>query len=335
MATTQEIPILEQDRPLVLIHRHPAFPLLTNPPFKDRLETQFQLLDPLDFPEPVESVLARHSDSIRVALLFGPSPLTAEFLDLVPKLELIVATSAGVDRVDLPECRRRGITITNSSTAFCEDVADCAVGLLIDVLRKVSAADRFIRRGLWGEHNFVYPFGFKIGGKRIGIVGLGNIGKDIAKRLTSFGCTIAYTSRSKKPSFQFPFYANIRDLASNSDVLILCCALTDATRHIINKDVMTALGKEGVIVNVGRGALIDEKEMVGFLVRGELGGAGLDVFENEPDVPKELFGLDNVVLSPHCAVFTPEAFEAMLELVMKNLKGFFCNQALSSVWKYE
>ncbi|KAK8658147.1 hypothetical protein V6N13_036359 [Hibiscus sabdariffa] len=171
----------------------------------------------------------------------------------------------------------------------------------------------------------------RLGGKRVGIVGLGNIGTEIAKRLESFGCVISYNSRKKKPSVPFPWYKNVYDLAVNSDVLVVCCALTEETRHMISKDVMTALGKEGVIINVGRGALIDEKELVQLLVRGELRGVGLDVFESEPDVPQELFSLDNVVLSPHCAVATPECFDALEELITVNLKAFFSNKPLQSL----
>ncbi|GLT40436.1 hypothetical protein SLA2020_145730 [Shorea laevis] len=236
----------------------------------------------------------------------------------------------GLDCIDLPECRYRGIIVTNASVVFCEDVADCAVGLLLDVLRRISAADRFVRGGLWPVKED-YPLGFKLGGKRVGIVGLGHIGSEIAKRLAAFGCSIAYNSRKQKPSVAFPFYANVRELAANSDVLVLCCALTKETHHIVNKDVMTALRKEGVIINVGRGALIDEKEMVQLLVQGELGGAGLDVFEKEPDVPTELFALDNVVLSPHFAVCTPESLERLMELVINNLETFFSNKPLLSV----
>ncbi|XP_039059788.1 glyoxylate/hydroxypyruvate reductase HPR3-like [Hibiscus syriacus] len=176
-----------------------------------------------------------------------------------------------------------------------------------------------------------YPLGFKLGGKRVGIVGMGSIGSEVAKRLSAFGCSIAYTSRNKKQLIPFPFYADVSDLAANSDVLILCCPLTERTYHIINKDVMVALGKEGVIINVGRGSLVDEKELVQCLVQGEIGGAGLDVYENEPNVPNELFGVDNVVLSPHCAVLTPESFEAVHQLIVGNLKAFFSNKPLVSV----
>lgn len=171
----------------------------------------------------------------------------------------------------------------------------------------------------------------QLGGKRVGIVGLGNIGSQVAKRLVPFGCRIAYNSRNKKPSVSYPYYSDVHDLAANSDILIACCALTEETHHIINKDVLKALGKGGVLVNVGRGALVDEKELSKLLVHGELHGAGLDVFENEPDVPKELCELDNVVLSPHCAVVTPDqCFEALEQLIVHNLKAFFSNQPLRS-----
>ncbi|WOG88391.1 hypothetical protein DCAR_0207626 [Daucus carota subsp. sativus] len=178
-----------------------------------------------------------------------------------------------------------------------------------------------------------YPLASKLGGKRVGIVGLGSIGSEIAKRLEAFGCIIAYNSRKKKTHVTFPFYESAHDLARNSDALILCCALTNETRHLINKDVMKALGKTGVIVNVGRGPLIDEKELVQCLLRDEIGGAALDVFENEPHVPEELLALDNVVLSPHGAMATPESFSALVSVILGNLDAFFANQPLLSEMK--
>ncbi|KAI3812981.1 hypothetical protein L1987_17694 [Smallanthus sonchifolius] len=269
-----------------------------------------------------------------------------------------------IRRLDLAECRRRNIRVTSAGSAFSEDGADYAVGLLMDVLRGVSAADRYVRGGLWPVKGH-YPLGNKrmgylweegrlgkkitgqtgsadvkanlglfvkllVRGKRVGIVGLGNISTLVAKRLEPFGCTIAYTSRNKKSQVPYAFYPTVLELATNSDSLIVCCALSDKTRHIINSDVLTALGKKGVIVNIGRGALVDEKELVRFLVGGELGGAGLDVFENEPEVPKELFMLDSVVLSPHRAILTPESFDRVRELVVANISAFFSNKPLLS-----
>lgn len=170
----------------------------------------------------------------------------------------------------------------------------------------------------------------QVRGKRVGIVGLGRIGLEVAKRLEAFGCIVLYNSRKEKPSVSYPFYSDPRDLATNSDALVICCGLTDETRHMINKNVMLALGKDGVIVNIGRGPIIDEKVMVQLLVKGELGGAGLDVLENEPSVPMELLGLDNVVITPHCAVHTPESFLDLCELVVGNLEALFSNRPLLS-----
>lgn len=169
-----------------------------------------------------------------------------------------------------------------------------------------------------------------MGDKRVGIVGLGNIGRKVAKRLEGLGCYISYNSRQQKPFISYPFYPNVSELAENSDVLVICCALTDQTRHLIDKEVLTKLGREGVIVNIGRGAIIDEKELVQFLVGGKIKGAGLDVFEDEPHVPQELFALDNVVLSYHVSGFTAEGFMAMCELIMANLEAFFMNKPLVS-----
>ncbi|KAG4171653.1 hypothetical protein ERO13_A12G223401v2 [Gossypium hirsutum] len=287
--------VKQEELPLVLVRRPPNFHF----PFKDRLQTHFRLLDPLDSdpPESTHSFFSRHAASVHVLLCVNPTPVTRGLLSLLPFLQLIVGSSTGVDHIDLQECRRRSIAVTNAGKAFSPDVADLAVGLLIDVLRRVSA---------------------------VGIVGLGSIGAEIAKRLEPFGCSISYNSRRKKPSVPFPWFKNVYDLAVNNDVLIVCCTLTEESRHIISKDVMTALGKEGVIINVGRGALIDEKELVQLLVRGELCGAGLD-----------LFSLKNVVLSPHCAVATPECFDALKELVTANLHAFFSSKPLQSVVELE
>ncbi|KAJ6712384.1 GLYOXYLATE/HYDROXYPYRUVATE REDUCTASE HPR3 [Salix purpurea] len=319
------------DPHLVLVHRLPSF----NFQLKHILQPHFHLLDPAGSPEPAGSFLSSHAQSVRALICVANTPLTAETLSLLPSLELVLASSAGVDHIDTQECRRRGIILTNASTAFAEDAADYAVTLLIDVWRRISAADRFLHAGLWPVKGGYYPLGSKLGGKRVGIVGLGSIGLEVSKRLEAFGCSIAYSSRKEKPHVPYPYHANVLDLAAHSDALVLCCSLSEQTRHIINKDVMTALGKKGVVINVGRGGLIDEKELVRFLLRGDIGGAGLDVFEDEPDVPRQLFELDNVVLSPHRAIFTPEAIEALNQLTFTNLKAFFSNKPLQSVYQIE
>ncbi|XP_061996026.1 glyoxylate/hydroxypyruvate reductase HPR3-like [Rosa rugosa] len=312
--------------PTVLILRQSGFIGLMEP----KLSQKFNLLKSWDSPLPQDQFLTTHARSVQalISSVNGP-PITAQILHLLPSLKLIATTSAGIDHVDLAECRRCGVAVANAGKAFAEDAADSAVGLFIDVMRKISASNRYVRDGLWATRGD-YPLGSKIGGKKVGIVGLGNIGFEVAKRLEAFGCSVSYNSRSERPYLSYRFYSNVCELAADSDALIICCALTEQTHHMINKEVLSALGREGVVVNVGRGAIIDEKEMVQCLVRGEIRGAGLDVFENEPDVPKELFALDNVVLSPHQAVLTHEAFVGLGELVTGNLEAFFSNKPLLS-----
>lgn len=315
------------EKPLVLVLRSPAIP----PTFfsKSLLQAHFHLLEPLQSSEPTHSYLTSKAHSVLAVLCVGATPVSSETLSLLPSLKLVVASSAGLDHIDLQECRRRGITVTTAGQVFSENVADFAVGLLIDVLRRITASDRYVRSGLWLTKG-TNPLGLKLRGKRVGIVGLGRIGLEVAKRLVPFGCIIAYCSRKEKPSVPYSYYSSVNELAKTSDALIICCSLTKETHHIINNGVLEALGKEGVIINVGRGRLIDEKELVKFLVEGRLRGAGLDVFEDEPHVPRELMKMENVVMAPHAAVFTPEAFAAMHDLVIGNLNAFFSNKRLLS-----
>ncbi|XP_010559121.1 PREDICTED: glyoxylate/hydroxypyruvate reductase HPR3-like [Tarenaya hassleriana] len=288
---------------------------------------KFRLLKAYESNLPLPQFLAAHSRSVSAIVAAPSSPVTADLISLLPALRLVVTTSIGVDHVDVDECRRRGISVTNAGSVFSEDVADTAVGLLIDVLRRISASDRFVKRGLWPIRGD-YPLGSKLRGKRIGIVGLGSIGLETARRLEAFGCRLSYTSRTQKHSIPYRFYADTRDLAANSDALILCCPLTEQTRHMVNKEVFSAMGKEGVIINVGRGGVIDQKEMVHCLMEGEIAGAGLDVFENEPNVPKELFDLDNVVLLPHTSAITLQGFEMLRNILVGNLEAFFSGKPL-------
>ncbi|ERM96560.1 hypothetical protein AMTR_s00001p00269300 [Amborella trichopoda] len=205
-------------------------------------------------------------------------------------------------------CRRRGVAVGNLGAVFAEEVADYAIGLLLAVLHRIAASDRNVRQGHFCSESHS-PFGTKLSGKHVGIVGLGSIGLAIARRLEPFGCTISYHSRTEKPSTPYTYFPDIA---------------------IWHMDALLALGKNGVLINVARGAVIDEKEMVRCLVEGELGGAGLDVFENEPHVPHELLLMDNVVLSPHSAIFTSESLLAAEDIVLGNLKAFFSNRPLLS-----
>ncbi|KAL5727798.1 hypothetical protein ACHQM5_000949 [Ranunculus cassubicifolius] len=298
----------------------------------DALVEKFRFLKPWDHPEiPLHEFLLTRGKYVKACLCLGKTELDSKAIQCLPSLELIVTCAAGLNHIDLIECNRRGILVTNAGTAYAIDGADYVVGLLLDVLRNVTSTDRYVRSGMWPLKGD-YRLGSKLGGRRVGIIGLGSIGSEVAKRLQAFGCKISYNSRRKKP-VPYPYYTNVRDLAVDSDVLITLCELTEETHHLINKDILSALGKDGVVINIGRGPLIDEKELVRCLVNREIWGAGLDVFEEEPIVPKELMELDNVVLSPHKAVFTPDAFMELQELIVGNLEAFFTKRPLLSLYK--
>ncbi|CAI0471994.1 unnamed protein product [Linum tenue] len=298
-----------ENLPQVLLLLHPAaFTIFGEEHFTS---PKFRFLKAYESSLPLDEFLAANARSVRALLVSAATVVGAGILDLLPELRVIVTTSAGLDQLDLAECRRRGIRIASAGDIYSADVADCAVGLLIDVLRKISASNRYVKNGFWATKGD-YPLGSKLRGKRIGIVGLGRIGLQVAKRLQQgFGCTVSYNSRKKKNPDQvpYPFYQDVRELAANT------------------------LGKAGVIVNVARGAVVDEKEMVRCLVEGEIAGAGLDVFEDEPVVPKELMELDNVVLSPHSAVLTRESMMELARLVVGNLEAFFSNEPLLSEYE--
>ncbi|WVZ72922.1 hypothetical protein U9M48_021304 [Paspalum notatum var. saurae] len=274
-----------------------------------------------------EGFLRAHASSIRAVVGNANYGADAELIDALPALEIVASFSVGIDRVDLAKCRDRGIRVTNTPDVLTDDVADLAVGLAIAVLRRIPQADRYVRAGLWkakGEYSLTTRFS----GKRVAILGLGRIGLAIAKRAEAFGCPISYNSRSEKAFPNYKFYANAVDLAANCDVLIVACLLNAESHHIVSREVIDALGPEGVLINIGRGAHVDEPELVSALVERHLGGAGLDVYEHEPFVPEQLFGLDNVVLVPHVGSDTEETCRAMAELVLANLEAHASNKPL-------
>lgn len=314
---------IADDLPNLLILGPPAI----FKPYERQFSEKFRLIKPWESSIPLLKFLSTHAGSVQAVFLSASSPVTTEILQVLPELCFIMTSSAGVNHIDLHECKRHGVKVANAGPIFSEDVADMAVGLLINVLRRVGAANRYVKAGLWHQKGD-YPLGHKLGDIRVGIVGMGSIGLEVAKRLSAFGCTISYTSRNKKTHVTYPFCPDIQELAANCEILIISCALTEQTRHMIDKRVMLALGNDGIIVNIARGAIINEKDLVQCLLKGDIAGAGLDVYENEPDIPEELFHLDNVVMTPHHSVFTEESARDLYELVVKNLDAFFSNKPL-------
>lgn len=286
---------------------------------EQELEKRFKLHRFWDFPSQ-RQFFESHSDSIRAVV--GNTKLGADsaLIDSLPRLEIVASYSVGLDKIDLGRCAEKGIRVTNTPEVLTDDVADIAIALMLGVLRKVCGSDAFVRGGKWKGGDF--GFTTKFSGKSIGIVGLGRIGSAIAKRAEAFNCPISYYSRSEKPHVHYKYYPNAAELARRCRILVVACALTEETRHIIGREVMDALGPEGVLINIGRGALVSA------LLEGRLGGAGLDVYENEPEVAEELLRMDNVVLLPHVGSDTVETCEAMADLVVANLEAHFTGKPL-------
>ncbi|KAA0059308.1 hydroxyphenylpyruvate reductase [Cucumis melo var. makuwa] len=292
---------------------------------EQELDKRFNLYKFWQFPQRTQ-FLTEHCNSIRAVVGNASVGADATLIDALPKLEIVSSFSVGLDKIDLKKCKEKGIRVTNTPDVLTEDVADLAIGLIIAVLRRLCECDRYIRSGKWKIGN--YKLTTKFSGKSVGIIGLGRIGLAIAKRAEAFNCRISYYSRTKKEDSKYKYYSNLLELASNSDILIIACALTKQTRHIVNREVIDALGPKGVLINIGRGSHVDEPELVSALVEGRLGGAGIDVFENEPEVPQELFALENVVLVPHIGNGTVETHKEMVGLVVGNLESHFSNKPL-------
>jgi lactate dehydrogenase-like 2-hydroxyacid dehydrogenase len=239
----------------------------------------------------------------------------------LPNAEIISSFGVGYDNVDVAEAARRNIIVTNTPDVLNDEVADLTIGLLLATLRQIPQSDRYLRAGQWP--NAPFRLSSTLRDRKVGIVGLGRIGKAIAKRLGGFDVDIAYHSRSPQEGVPYTYHASLIGLAEASDVLIVITPGGAATRHLINADVLKALGSNGVLINVARGTVVDEQALIEALRSGTILSAGLDVYENEPQVPQELIDMDHVVLLPHIASGSVHTRNAMGKLVADNLISWF------------
>jgi lactate dehydrogenase-like 2-hydroxyacid dehydrogenase len=256
---------------------------------------------------------------LATSTLFGRVDHT--LLDHLPALEIIASFGVGYDNVDVAAATQRGLVVTNTPGVLDDEVADFTIGLLLATLRQIPQADRFVRDGRWLQGTF--PLSPTLRGRRIGIVGLGNIGKAVARRLEGFGVTIAYHGRSAQAHVPYPFFSDLTDLARASDVLIVIVPGGAATQHKINAQVLAALGPSGVLINVARGSVVDEQALITALQSGHIAGAGLDVFADEPRVPEALLAIPQLVLLPHIGSASQHTRQAMAQLVADNLRAWF------------
>jgi hydroxypyruvate reductase len=248
-------------------------------------------------------------------------------IDRLSALEIIAIRGVGVDGVDLVHAREKGIQVTTTPGLLTDDVADLAVALLLAASRGLCQSDRFVREGRW-RPGAGLPLGRKVTGMRIGLVGLGRVGRAIADRLKAFKAEIAYTDIAPFDGVAYPFVPSVLELAGRCDALILAASGGPQSLRIVDAAVLNALGPQGLLINVARGSLVDEPALVSALVDKRLGGAGLDVFVDEPNAPQELWKLDNVVLQPHRASATQETRLAMEDLVFENLRAHFSGKPL-------
>ncbi|BDB24127.1 hydroxyacid dehydrogenase [Cupriavidus sp. TA19] len=271
--------------------------------------------------------LARHGSEFVALTTRAAIGADAALLAALPSLRVISSFGVGLDKLDLDSARRRGIAVGYTPDVLNDCVADTAFALLLDVSRKVSAADRFVRRGEWPKGQ-PFPLATRVSGKRLGIIGMGRIGRVIAHRSVGFDMEVRYHSRNPADDAPYPYEASLEALARWADYLVVATAGGPSTRHLVSAAVLDALGPQGFLINIARGTVVDEAALVDALAQQRIAGAGLDVFEDEPNVPEALFGLDNVVVLPHIASATHETRQAMAELVFENLQRFFATGAV-------
>lgn len=298
-------------------------PLL--PSLEESLAAHYDVIRLAEQPDPAR-YLAEHGSEVVAAVTSARVGVSRELMDALPKLGAIVHFGVGYETTDVARARARGIDVSNTPDVLTDCVADLAVGGLIDVLRGLAAADRYVRAGKWVPNGF--GLRTKVSGKRVGILGLGRIGQAIARRLEGFDAEVSYHSRRPVDGVGYRYADSPRALAEGADVLVVAASGGAESRNLVSADVLDALGPRGYLVNIARGSVVDEPALVSALAEDRIAGAALDVYVDEPNVPAALLELDNVLLLPHIASATHETRQAMGELTFRNLDRFMTEGAL-------
>lgn len=293
-----------------------------------RLEERYDVLD-LPAGTGSSSLLQEHGPRVQAVVTSAAMGIDAAMLAELPNLKVISSFGVGLDKLPLAAAAQRGIAVGYTPDVLNDCVADLGFGLLLDVMRRITYADLFLRRGSWAAGQ-VLPLSRKVSGARLGILGMGRIGQTIAKRATGFDMEVRYHTRRPVAEAPWPHVESLMELASWCDALMVIVSGGPETRHLVNADVLEALGPKGFMVNVSRGSVVDELALIRALKSGRIAGAGLDVFEDEPHVPAELMNLEQVVLQPHVASATQETRAAMAQRVWDNLETFFATGRLVS-----
>ncbi len=300
----------------VILFKHPA------PRFREELRAGFELVD-FDLADGTPDDALRQAG--RILVTSGSYGAFADEIAALPALELICCVGTGYDGVDLEAARARGIRVTHAAGTNAEAVADHAFALALAVLRDIPMFDARARAGGWRPATETRP---PMNGRPMGIVGMGGIGRGIARRAEGFAMPVSYLARAAKPDLPWTYVDDVVELARQVDFLMVCVPGGDATRHMINAEVLQALGPDGIVVNVGRGSVVATDDLVRALKEGVIRGAGLDVYEDEPNIPDALKTLANVVLTPHCAGMTDGIHAISAKLMRRNIEAFFAGEPL-------
>ena len=271
-----------------------------------------------------DALISEIAPQIRVVVTEGWAP--ADFQAKFPNLELIASHGVGYDGVALGAAQARKIAVTNTPGVLDDAVADLTIGLLIAVTRGMVVGDQYVRNGEWLKANF--PLMSHLRGRQAGILGLGRIGLAIAQRLQAFGVEINYHNRRERSDVDYKYYSSLSMMAQDVDFLMLSCVGGEETKKIVNREIMEKIGPNGVLINISRGSVVDEGDLVACLEEGKLGGAGLDVFTSEPHVPEALFKMPQVVLQPHIGSATLQTRIAMDQLVVDNVDAYCAKKPL-------
>ncbi len=292
-----------------------------SPRQRERLESRF-VTRLVDTPQQLTSLASDERDACQAVAYHGHSPFGAAEMDALPNLRLIANFGVGYDDIDIEAAKGRDITVTNTPDVLNDDVADLAVGMYLALKRRLIDGDRWVRSGDWTRRG-AFPLNAHASGLRVGILGMGRIGKEIADRMAAFKTTLHYQSRQpKQVPADWIYHAEAIELARHVDVLFITVVGGEETRHLVSAEILDAMPDEAIVVNVSRGTVIDEEALIARLQDKRLAGAALDVFANEPDVDLRLCDQENVLLQPHQGSGTVHTREAMGDLQYANLLAF-------------
>ncbi len=298
-------------------------PLLHNEMVK--LEELFNVIRLWESLEPEQLIIDNSNDIVAIVSTYNSRGVSARLMEALPNLEIIAQYGVGFDNIDIKTAHERGVLVTNTPDVVTNDTADMALFLILALARRAVEADMYVRVGRW--QSSIDHMGTTLSGKAIGIVGLGNIGKAIARRAEAFNMSVIYHSRTVK-DVEYKYYDDLKEMARDCDFLAIACAASGETNGLIDYEVLKALGNKGYLVNIARGSIVNEEDLLIALHNRAIAGAGLDVFAGEPNVPPEMIKMDNVVLSPHVGGGTLETRSKMGKIVIDNLIAHFDGKPL-------